>query len=128
MKNKEFTLIPIGERIRSRRMQLHISQEELARRAGYGGKSAINKIEKGVNGIPQDKVVLFARALQTTELYLLGMVDDPDVPLDKIISDAQPVEDNLIDLNDEESILIERYRTADTEKKRLIAFILGIDK
>lgn len=126
MKNKQSNLIPIGERIRSRRLQLRISQEELATRTGYKGKSAINKIEKNVNGIPQDKVTLFANALQTTELYLLGIVDDPDIPLEKIIS--PPKVTDFVVFSQEDQILVEQYHKADDEKKRLIAYLLELDK
>lgn len=123
MKNKNYNYEPIGIRIRKRREQLRISQEELARRTGYGGRTAISKIEKNVNGIPQDKVTLFANALQTTELYLIGTVDDPDLPLKEIIN-----ADTSYQINEDDRILIERFHNADPEKKRIIAYLLELDK
>ena len=123
MKNKNYNYEPIGVRIRKRREQLRISQEELARRTGYGGRTAISKIEKNVNGIPQDKVTLFANALQTTELYLIGTVDDPDLPLKEIIN-----ADTSYQINEDDRILIERFHNADPEKKRIIAYLLELDK
>ena len=123
MKNKNYNYEPIGIRIRKRREQLRISQEELARRTGYGGRTAISKIEKNVNGIPQDKVTLFANALQTTELYLIGTVDDPDLPLKEIINS-----DTSYQINEDDRILIERFHNADPEKKRIIAYLLELDK
>ena len=62
----------IGENIRARRLELGLSQEELAYRMGYKSKSSINKIEIGVNDIPQSKVVQFAEALHTTPQVLMG--------------------------------------------------------
>lgn len=123
MKNKDYNLEPIGFRIRRRREELRISQDELARRTGYSGRTAISKIEKSVNGIPQDKVMLFAKALQTTELYLIGTVDDPNMTTEEIIR-----ADRIKQLSMGDQLLIERYHKADDEKKRLIAYLLGLDK
>ena len=36
----------VGDRIRKRRIELDLSQEELAKRCGYTSRSTINKIEK----------------------------------------------------------------------------------
>lgn len=38
----------IGERIKFKREELDISQDELARRLGYKSRSSINKIELGL--------------------------------------------------------------------------------
>ena len=77
----------IYSRIRKRREELGLSQEELAKRMGYKSKSSINKIEMGINDIPQSKVVAFAQALNTTTAYLMG--NDTDQKPNK------PVFDNL---------------------------------
>ena len=63
----------IYNRIRIRREELGLSQEELAARMSYKSKSSINKIEMGVNDIPQSKVLAFAKALETTTAYLMGV-------------------------------------------------------
>jgi len=110
----------IGAIIRKRRKELHISQEELARRTGYSGRSAINKIELSVNGLKQPKVKVFADALQTTEAYLIGMVDDPNW--------KPETQDYAAKFNDDDYILIEQYHKADSEKQRLVAYLLGLDK
>lgn len=62
----------IGERIKKRREELKLSQEELATKLGYKSRSTINKIEAGINDITQSKVVEFANALETTVSYLMG--------------------------------------------------------
>lgn len=66
----------IYRRIRTRREELGLSQEELALRMGYKSKSSINKIEMGVNDIPQSKVIAFAQALETTTAYLMGVDEE----------------------------------------------------
>lgn len=60
------------ERIKSRREELGLSQEELAHRVGYKDRSSIAKIESGVNDITQSKIAIFAKALETTTLWLMG--------------------------------------------------------
>ena len=55
-----------------RRKELGITQEELACRMGYKSKSTINKIELGINDIPQSKVVKFAEVLNVSVAYLMG--------------------------------------------------------
>ena len=62
----------IGAIIRRRRIELGLSQEELAERCGFKSKSSINKMEAGVQGLPQSKIIAVARALETTPGYILG--------------------------------------------------------
>lgn len=62
----------IGTRIMERRHQLGWTQEDLAFRMGYKTKSAINKIELGVNDVSQSKVVKFAEVLNVSIAYLMG--------------------------------------------------------
>ena len=66
----------LSTRVRLRREELGLSQEQLAQRMGYRSKSSITKLEKGVNDIPQAKLEDLAAALETTPAYLLGL----DVP------------------------------------------------
>ncbi len=63
----------LSTRIRLRREELGMSQEELASRMGYRSKSSITKIEKGINDIPQNKLEDFAAALETSTAWLLGL-------------------------------------------------------
>lgn len=67
----------IGEKIKKRRDELGLTQEELASKLGYKSKSTINKIELGINDISQTKVVTFAEALETTPAFLMGWEDEP---------------------------------------------------
>lgn len=65
----------IYDRIKLRRIELHMSQQELADKVGYKTKSAINKIEAGIRDINQSQVERFAEALRTTPAYLMGWED-----------------------------------------------------
>lgn len=64
------------DRIKARREELNMSQEELANKLGYKSRSSVNKIEKGENDIPQSKIAAFAKALDTTPGYLMGWEDN----------------------------------------------------
>jgi hypothetical protein len=45
---------------------------------GYKSKSTINKIELGINDIPQSKIVQFAEVLGVTPKHLMGWDRDPE--------------------------------------------------
>lgn len=62
----------IGQRIKSRREELGMSQEELAHRIGYKSKSSINKIELDIQQLRQSKIKQIADALETTTDYIMG--------------------------------------------------------
>lgn len=68
----------VGERIKQRRKELHLTQEELAIRMGYKNKSAICRVEKDYEqNLTLDRVTAFAEALDTTPSYLMGWDDEP---------------------------------------------------
>ena len=62
----------IGKKIKDLRIDLGITQNELAEMLGYTSRSTINKIEMGINDITQSKIASFAKALKTTPAYLMG--------------------------------------------------------
>lgn len=66
----------IGQNIAKRRKELGLTQEELATKLGYKSKSTINKIELGINDIPQAKVKRFAEVLDVSVPYLMGIEEE----------------------------------------------------
>ena len=88
-------MLEIYKRIRARREELGISQEELAKRMGYKSRSSINKIEKGENDIPQSKIVAFAKALRTTPEALMGWEQSP-APASDDLPDLTPKDEREI--------------------------------
>lgn len=70
----------LSSRIRQRREQLSLSQEELAARMGYRSKSSITKLEKGINDLPRAKLEELAAALDATPAWLMGLADLPCPP------------------------------------------------
>lgn len=67
----------IGQRIKKRRIELGMTQDELAALVGYKTRSAVNKIELDERDVKHSQIVVFAKALKTTPHYLIGWLDDP---------------------------------------------------
>lgn len=68
----------IYDRIKARRIELGMSQSELARRVGYHGKSVISKVENGERDISQTMVVKYAEVLGVSVTYLLVGEENSD--------------------------------------------------
>ena len=81
-------MLEIGDRIRIRREELQMSQDELAKRLGYKSRSSINKIEANSRNLTQSKIKAIADALDTTPSYIMGWDElDESVDLDKLKQD-----------------------------------------
>lgn len=65
----------VGERIRQRRIELNMTQEELAKKAGYKSRSSINKIENS-RDLPITKVKKVAHLLDCSPSYLMGWEEE----------------------------------------------------
>ena len=89
----------VGENILLMRKRLGWTQEELAKKMGYKSKSTINKIELGINDIPQSKIVQFAKVFNTTPAHLMGWNDE-----DSKDSPEEP------QLSEGENMLLELFR------------------
>lgn len=68
----------IGSRIKNRRLELGMTQDELAKLMGYKTRSTINKIELDINDMPLSRVEAFAKALDVSPSYLMGWDIDMD--------------------------------------------------
>ena len=60
------------ENIKNRRIELGMTQDELARLTGYTDRSSIAKIESGKVDLTSSKILLFADVLKVTPTELLG--------------------------------------------------------
>lgn len=76
----------IGNRIKKRREELGLSQDELGKRIGYKSRSSINKIELGHRNLTQSKIKAIADALGTTPSYIMGW-EDSNPQLDALIEE-----------------------------------------
>lgn len=62
----------IGEAIKERRLELGMTQDELAKKVGYKSRSSINKIELS-RDIPLNRLKIFADALDISPSVLIGL-------------------------------------------------------
>ena len=70
----------LGEKIRKKRIERDITQEELAK-AINTTKQTIYKYEQGiVTNIPSDKIELIAKALDVSPAYLMGWENEDNLP------------------------------------------------
>lgn len=83
----------IGQRIKLRREELGLSQEELAKRIGYKSRSSINKIELDLYSLKQSKIKSIADALSTTPSFIMGWDDDSGQTPREMIKAALQQED-----------------------------------
>ena len=63
----------LGDKIRIRREEAGLSQDELARRLGYKSRSTIAKLESGVNDLTQSKTQGFCRSAEYNGSGSLGL-------------------------------------------------------
>jgi transcriptional regulator with XRE-family HTH domain len=102
-------LSTIGKNISRIRKDLGLTQEDLAKMMGYKSKSTINKIELGINDIPQSKIVQFAEVLGTTPAELMGWKEEEK-------SDS-PTE---AELSEGEKMLLELFRRVPEDQQTLV--------
>lgn len=114
-------MIPLYQNIRKRRMALGLSQQELADKLGYKSRSAINKIELGINDLTQSKIIAFAKALDTTPGELMGWGESTAEDKNTLVQDG----DN--DFTAKEKAVIKAYR-AKPEMQTAVNTLLGIEQ
>lgn len=131
-------MMKLYENIKNRRIELNLSQTELAKRVGYKDKASISRVENGKLDLTQSMIEEFANALECSPAYLMGWSDNntdeqtiKEVKKNLISSinriqeelDDLKTQDFLITLSNDEKILIEQYRKANTDaKKRILKY------
>ena len=65
-------MLPLYDNIRRRRIELGMSQQELAEKSGYTDRSSIAKIESGKVDLTQSKIIAIAKALNLAPGALMG--------------------------------------------------------
>ena len=112
-------MLQLYKNIKSRRLELNMTQTDLATKLGYADKSMIAKIEKGAVDLPQSKILAFADALHITpgDLMRLDGVLNPNTSTKGVkinvlgrVAAGIPI-DAIEDIIDTEEITIELART-----------------
>jgi transcriptional regulator with XRE-family HTH domain len=129
-------VMTIGERIKARRIELNLTQDELAKKAGYKSRSSINKLESS-RTLPSRKIEKMAEALETTPAYLMGWdmeeitkqfkqdmisLESKKNP-DAVFQRMTTYDDELLhstELTNEELKMIKQYRQTTPDYKKVI--------
>lgn len=88
------------DRIKNLRISENMSQEDLAKKVGYKGRSMISRIESGEIDISQSKVAAFAAALGTTIQYIMD--GDPADDAEKIIHQKHYIKERIPYTNEDQ--------------------------
>lgn len=109
----------LGDKVKKRREELGLSQEELAFKMGYKSRTSINKIEKG-RAISQKIIYRLSEVLEVTPAYLMGWEEDPvqeqkkeAAQMDSLIEEKKDEIRRLFDQmspEQQETFLLEGYR------------------
>ena len=103
-----------GDRIKYRRTQLGLTQDELAKRMGNISKAAISNIENRATSPKMDLALKYADALECTAAWLYGIEEEPPAPVSSQI------------LSEEETQILEAYRQKSPAEKEAFRTLLGI--
>lgn len=116
----------IGKKIKNRRKEIGMSQDELADRMGYKSRSTIAKIEKGVNDVTQTNIVKFAEVLNTSLAYLMGWEERVE---EKPVETANKLADLFLRLEFKEdtsevmNMLVEYYSLTEMKREQVREYV-----
>jgi transcriptional regulator with XRE-family HTH domain len=116
----------IGNRLRARRLELHISQSELADKVGVSFQQ-VQKYEKGINRIGAGRLSQIASVLETEMPYFMGDLVDAKrpPPLSKLASFMATKEG--VDINEAMMRLDAPHRKAVIALARTLANAYGAE-
>lgn len=101
----------IGDKIRARRKELGMTQQELADKMGYTNRSSICAIETGKeSNLTAERIGEFAKVLQMSPLELMD------------------ADENEFRLRNDEMELIVKWRAADVQTRQMINRILDYEE
>ena len=128
----------IGSRIRTRREELGLSQDELAKRLGYKSRSSLNKIELDQRNLTQSKIKAIADALETTPSYIMGWNETTDNLLlktarekvngDRFFEKTLNEQETLLSLSNEAMKIAKDYSDLDSWGKSAVRDLVRTEK
>lgn len=129
--------------IKNRRIELNMTQTELAKKVGYADKGMISRVENGKVDLSQSQIMKFAEALSTDPAVLMGWdvlfektKSLPILDVSTITNDQIPTLPDLINLGDRKEAhlieyakrLYEKYQAASPEIQQAVDLLLKTDK
>lgn len=120
----------IGQKIKDLRNRLGMTQDELAQKVGYSSRTTINKVEKGVIDLSESKIMAFAKALNATPAFLLGLNDKNDNNNVYIEYVVHPEEDLVLEYKTiKKQMDTDLYKNAPPEAKKMLnAMLESVEK
>lgn len=100
----------IGERIKNRRKELGLTQEDLANKLGNKSRASVCTVEKDKEDLTTTRIRQYADALECTPAYLMGWEDEITGP--------------DYDINNEDQALLDQYHSVSPEVKTAIDLLL----
>ena len=116
----------LGERIKSRRKELRMSQEELGNRIGFT-KSSISRIEHGDRTVSFENINKIASVLEVDQKWLLGWTDEVQFSRDQLAHHVLDILENMqadVTKKDPQLSILMGYinQMNDSQKQRLIDY------
>lgn len=109
-----------ADRIKNRRLELGLTQLEVAKRLGLTSKAAVCKVEKQGDEVTLKNVEKFAKALDCSVLYIMGWenreINNVEPSDDKVIREAK-FSKLYSQLNEDQKKLVDDMILALSEKK-----------
>lgn len=113
----------LGQNIKNRRIELGLSQSELAFKVGYKDKGSISRIESGAIDLTQSQIERFSKALECTPAFLMGWEDN--ISKDELLEALDKAKEIIsksadYKMSNNEKNLIESFRKLDERGKKHI--------
>ena len=108
-------MLELYRNIRKFRIEIGMTQDDLAKLTGYSDRSSIAKIERGDVDLPQSKIMLFASALKVDAGTLMG--SSGTIP-STLSSDESSLIDDYQKLNADGRRKVREYASDLTEQKK----------
>ena len=121
-----------ADRIRQRRLELGLTQLELAKRLGFSTKAAVSKIERQGDKVTLKNVEKFALALHCAPAYLMGWSDEKydgqeystyhETPYERTMTGTVIADysDEIIPKTENEREIIDLYSHLTDEQQQLV--------
>lgn len=118
-------MIDLYVNIKNRRIELKMTQAELAQKVGYADKGMVSRVENGKVNLSQSQILKFAEALETDPATLMGWNSGQP----SLLIDVAPKGDREeAHINEYAKQLYELYQKARPEVQKAIDALLKVDK
>lgn len=124
--NTELTQKRIGLRIKHRRLELGLTQEELANRLGNKSRASVCTVENGKEDMTTNRIRQYAAALECSPSYLMGWDIEDD--LQEIREAGMIAQEQYLRSRTPLDRLCDAYRAASPDTQAAVRAILHIEE